>query len=106
MPTDQDDTGSVDGIFIEGLSKMIPSGMKAVSLPVSIFGDCSSLKEGDRVDIISTYYDREKGILDSEKIISAREIIALETGGEPGMVDRYVPGQFHHPRGYIRHPGC
>ncbi len=59
----------------------IPAGMKAVNIPVNYFGDPSMLEQGDRVDIISTYYREEEGSLYSERIINAREIIRLETKG-------------------------
>ncbi len=42
-------------VCLDDLSGQIPSGMKAVNLPISFFGDHSILKTGDRIDIISTY---------------------------------------------------
>jgi len=75
----------------------VPAGMKAVNIPVNYFGDPSLLEQGDRVDIISTYYREEKGSLYSERIITAREIIRLETkgrmNGESSMAyeDLFIP---------------
>ena len=89
---DQDVATIKDEILDDGYSKIIPSGMKAVNIPVSFFGDCSVLDVGDRVDIISTYYDMEIGRLHSEKIISAKEIIMLETGGVSGMENKMSLG--------------
>ncbi|HAJ95808.1 MAG TPA: hypothetical protein DCP02_06205 [Actinobacteria bacterium] len=65
---------------LDGLSSQIPSGMKAVNLPISFFGNCLILKIGDRIDIISTYYDKESAVLHAEMILSGKEIISLETG--------------------------
>jgi len=60
------------------LTVSIPDGLKAVNLPVSFFGDPGLLGEGDRIDIISVYYEADTGIFDSKRIISSREIIRLE----------------------------
>jgi hypothetical protein len=57
--------------------KEVPRGLKEVNLPVSFFGDDEALGEGDKVDIISTYYKEEAGSLFSERIITASEIIRL-----------------------------
>jgi len=62
------------------LSGRIPQGMKAVNLPISFFGSSLMLKTGDKVDIISTYYDKESAMLYAETILSEKEIIALESG--------------------------
>jgi energy-converting hydrogenase Eha subunit F len=61
------------------LSARIPPGKKAVNLPVTFFGDCSILATDDRIDIISIYYDKESDTLDSEIILSGKEIINFET---------------------------
>jgi len=60
--------------------KEVPRGMKEVNLPISFFGDHAVLDEGDRVDIIATYYNEDAGKLCSERIITASEIIRLENG--------------------------
>jgi len=62
------------------LSGRIPQGMKAVNLPISFFGSSMMLKTGDKVDIISTYYNKESAMLYAETILSEKEIIALESG--------------------------
>jgi hypothetical protein len=70
----------------------IPQGMKEINLPVNFFGDHSVLDEGDRVDIISTYYEEEAGSLCSERIITDREIIRLEAGGSQEIGDGLTLG--------------
>ena len=45
------------------LSSSIPYGLRAISLPISFFGDISSIREGDRVDIISVFYDPDSNQL-------------------------------------------
>ena len=62
------------------IRREIPQGMKEINLPVNFFADHSVLNEGDRVDIISTYYKEEEGSLCSESIIKSSEIIRLEAG--------------------------
>ncbi|MCE5329814.1 SAF domain-containing protein [bacterium] len=56
-------------------SSYIPVGKKAVTIPVSYFGDLSMLNTGDKVDIISSYYCQEDDSLKTETIISGEEII-------------------------------
>jgi len=68
--------------FNLSFSSYIPYGLRAVSIPVSFYGDKSLLKEGDSVDLISTYYDRESGVLYSETVLSEKEIILI--GGIQG----------------------
>jgi hypothetical protein len=67
--------------------KEIPQGMKEINLPVNFFGDNSVLDEGDRVDIISTYYMEDERSLCSDRIITSREIIRLEVGGSQEISD-------------------
>ena len=68
------------GIILDDLSNRIPPGKKSVNLPVSFFGDHSILKIGDRVDIISTCYDKESGELYAKMILSGKKIIDIEPG--------------------------
>lgn len=70
------------------LSSSIPYGLRAVNLPISFFGDASGIRQGDRVDIISVFYDPGSNELYSEVILSQKEIILLENTGkdqDPGM---------------------
>lgn len=81
---------NIEGIYQESMSHGVPAGFKAVNLPVNFFGDHAVLGEGDFVDIISTYYNRETGIICSEKIISDKEIINLDFAGPEGN-KTYMP---------------
>jgi len=64
------------------LSSSIPYGLRAVNLPVSFFGDVSAMREGDRVDIISVFYDPGSNELYSEVILYQKEIILLGNTGK------------------------
>lgn len=64
------------------LSSSIPYGLRAVSLPISFFGDVSAIREGDRVDIISVFYDSGSNELYSEVILDQKEIILLGNTGK------------------------
>jgi hypothetical protein len=64
------------------LSSSIPHGMRAISLPVSFFGEVLSIREGDRVDIISVFYDPGSNELCSEVILTEKEIIIFENNGK------------------------
>jgi hypothetical protein len=81
----------------EKTEKNIPGGMKAVNIPVNYFGDPSVLEQGDRVDIISTYYREEEGGLYSERIITYREIIRLETKGRMNEESSMASGDLFIP---------
>lgn len=59
------------------LSTSIPYGLRAASLPISFFGDTSVINEGDRIDIISVFYDPGSNKLHSEIILGQKEIIIL-----------------------------
>jgi hypothetical protein len=83
MEDEQQDAEGIIGdqeVLLSDLPGQIPSGMKAVNLPISFFGDHSIPKTGDRIDIISTYYDKESGRLHAEVILSEKEIIGLGSG--------------------------
>jgi len=60
-------------------SSYIPKNLRAVSVPVNYFGDSSLLRTGDRVDIISTYYEYSGGELKSDTILSEKEVILAES---------------------------
>lgn len=89
------------GISNKDKAYIIPAGFKAVNLPVNFFGDRSVLNEGDCVDIISTCYDRDKGMISSEKIISKKKVIHLNyengTGTEDydSIRDSIIPGDLY-----------
>jgi len=82
----EDEQQSAEGIVgdyeipLNSLSSQIPSGRKAVNLPISFFGDSLILKIGDRIDIISIYYAKESAMLHAETILSGKEIIDIESG--------------------------
>lgn len=59
-------------------SSYIPYGLRAVSVPVNCYGDLSLVKVGDKVDIISTYYDEVSSKVEAETILSGKEIILIE----------------------------
>jgi Flp pilus assembly protein CpaB len=56
-------------------SSYIPDGLRAVNVPVNYYGDVSVLRVGDKVDIISVYYDQTNSQLISEAVLSEKEII-------------------------------
>jgi len=58
-------------------SSYIPSDLRAVSVPVNYYGEGPLVKIGDRVDIISTYYEQESGNLFSDTILYEKEIILI-----------------------------
>jgi len=64
------------------MSSSIPHGLRAVNLPISFFGDVSAIREGDRVDIISVFYDPGSNELYSEVVLSQKEIILLGNTGK------------------------
>jgi Flp pilus assembly protein CpaB len=63
--------------FSYSFSFHIPEGLRAASIPVSFYGDRSLLNEGDKIDLISTYYDQESGGLYSETVLSEKEVILI-----------------------------
>ena len=84
--------GDTDSIILDGdtsykdhgqlLSSSIPYGLRAVNLPISFFGDVSAIREGDRVDIISVFYDPGSNELYSEVILYQKEIMLLGNTGK------------------------
>jgi len=59
-------------------SSYIPQDLRAVSVPISYFGDKSLLRVGDKVDIISTYYEQSDSKLKSNTILYRKEIVLIE----------------------------
>ena len=70
-------------------SSSIPYGLRAASLPISFFGDVSAISEGDRVDIISVFYDPDSNELYSEVILSQKEIVLLGNTGKDQEQEAY-----------------
>ena len=60
-------------------STYIPSFKKAVTIPVTYWGDISLINMGDRIDVISTYYEKDSSNLKSEIVLSNREIILISS---------------------------
>ncbi|MCE5330141.1 SAF domain-containing protein [bacterium] len=58
-------------------SAYIPLSENAVTIPVTYWGDISLINIGDKVDIISTYYEKENGILKSEIVLDEKEIVII-----------------------------
>lgn len=58
-------------------STYIPANKKAVTIPVTFYGDTSLLNIGDKVDVISTFYDDKAGEIKSQNILSSKEIILM-----------------------------
>jgi len=71
-----------DNYFDLSFSSYIPYDLRAVSIPVNLYGGKSLLEEGDRVDLVSTYYEQENSILYSETILSEKEIILINSSLE------------------------
>ena len=58
-------------------STYIPLNKSAVTIPAIFWGDKSIINEGDKVNIISTYYENENGNLKSEIVLSEKEIVII-----------------------------
>ncbi|MCL5771557.1 MAG: SAF domain-containing protein [Actinobacteria bacterium] len=58
-------------------STYIPLNKSAVTIPVIFWGDKSMINEGDKVNIISTYYENENGNLKSEIVLNEKEIVII-----------------------------
>jgi len=59
-------------------SSYIPAGLRATSIAVNYYGDNSLLNCGDRIDIISTFYDKNSDTLISNTVLEGKEIILIE----------------------------
>lgn len=66
-------------------SSYIPKDKKAVSVPVSYYGDPGMVTIGDKVDIISTYYSHDEDSLMAKTIISGKEIIFISENSKQKM---------------------
>lgn len=58
-------------------SSYIPIYKKAATVPVTYWGDISLISDGDKIDVISTYYEKDTGNLKSEIVLSSKEIIII-----------------------------
>ncbi len=63
-----------------GFSSYIPDQLRAVSIPVNFYGDKSLIRTGDKVDIISTYYEPESGVIYSNTVLSEKEVVLIKSG--------------------------
>jgi hypothetical protein len=70
-------------------SSSIPSGFRAVNLPISFFGDIAAVVEGDKVDIISVFYDPGLNELYSEVILRQKKIIAFQSNDNTSDLGNY-----------------
>ncbi len=71
-------------------SSCIPAGFRAVSIPVNYYGQHALIGAGDKVDIISTYYDDRSGEFISEIVLQYKEIIRIGTNEhdkDPGLLN-------------------
>ena len=66
----------------KSISSYIPQHLKAVSVPIVFYSDISLLRNGDHVDIISVYYDKDANTLISETILNSEELISLHPSGK------------------------
>ncbi|MHB1347416.1 MAG: flagella basal body P-ring formation protein FlgA [Candidatus Humimicrobiaceae bacterium] len=70
--------GSDDLLYKElKFSSYIPLFEKAAAVPVIYWGDISLICIGDKIDVISTYYEKDSGDLKSEIVLANKEIIII-----------------------------
>lgn len=62
-------------------SSYIPSNLRAVSIPVSYYGEKDFIKNGDKIDLISVFHEHETNSLRSETILENKEIIMISSDG-------------------------
>lgn len=60
-------------------STYIPLFKKAATIPITYWGDISLINIGDRIDVISTYYEKDSSNLKSEIVLSNKEIIIISS---------------------------
>ncbi len=58
-------------------STYIPLNKKAATVPITYWGDVSLINIGDKVDVISTYYEKDSSNLKSEIVLGEEEIIII-----------------------------
>ena len=59
-------------------SASIPPGLRAVSIPVNYYGEKSLPDIGDRVDIISIFFDSKNDTIVCNTVLQRKEIILME----------------------------
>ncbi len=60
-------------------SAYIPLFKKAATIPITYWGDISLINIGDKIDVISTYYEKDTSNLKSEIVLSNKEIIIISS---------------------------
>ena len=60
-------------------SAYIPLFKKAATIPITYWGDISLINIGDKIDVISTYYEKDSSNLRSEIVLSNKEIIIISS---------------------------
>jgi Flp pilus assembly protein CpaB len=71
-------------------SSYIPKDKKAVTIPVLYYGDPSMIKIGDKVDIISTYYNPDEDSFTARTIMSDKEIIFISGSNKQDQTDNDI----------------
>ncbi|HHT79049.1 MAG TPA: Flp pilus assembly protein CpaB [Actinobacteria bacterium] len=71
-------------------SSYIPKDKKAVTIPVLYYGDPSMIKIGDKVDIISTYYNPDEDSFTARTILSDKEIIFISGSNKQDQADNDI----------------
>lgn len=87
--------------FSSTFSSYVPYDLRAVSIPVNFYGDKSLLEAGDNIDLISTYYEQESGVLYSETVLSGKEIILI---GNSNSSEESYSGNENDGRGFLLDP--
>jgi Flp pilus assembly protein CpaB len=60
-------------------STYIPLFKKAATVPITYWGDISLICIGDKIDVISTYYEKDSSDLKSEIVLANKEIIIISS---------------------------
>jgi Flp pilus assembly protein CpaB len=60
-------------------STYIPLFKKAATIPITYWGDISLIYIGDKIDVISTYYEKDSSDLKSEIVLANKEIIIISS---------------------------
>jgi len=74
---DKIEGSQTENIYLR-FSGYIPEGLRAASIPVNYYGDASLIKVGDKVDLISIYYDKSREQLISEAVLHEKEVIFIQ----------------------------
>ncbi len=60
------------------LSSYIPENSRAVNIPVNYYGEKLMIECGDKIDLITTYYDKTLDDLASKTLLSGKEVMLIE----------------------------